>query len=178
MLGIALSVGLATATTALNINGATYYDPYTQGSDYYTEEEHYCMALNIYHEARNDNLAGQVAVADVTLNRVKDTRYPNNICNVVYEAQHWKTNDGRTYPIRNKCQFSWYCDGLKDDPKEGSSWDRSQQIAYQYLENGQFRGITEGATHYHATYVDPYWTTSKGMVLVGRIGEHIFYRWD
>ena len=177
-LAIALSVGIATATTALQINGETIVpEPFSYADDYYTPEEHYCMSLNIYHEARAEHLAGQVAVADVTLNRVKDNRYPNNICNVVYEAQTYTTEDGRTFPRRHKCQFSWYCDGLKDDPREGRSWDRSRNIAYQYLENGLHRGITEGATHYHATYVKPDWASAEGMVLVGRIGEHIFYRW-
>ena len=75
-LAIALSVGIATATTALQINGETIVpEPFSYGDDYYTPEEHYCMALNIYHEARAEHLAGQVAVADVTLNRVKETIY-------------------------------------------------------------------------------------------------------
>ena len=75
------------------------------------------MALNIYHEARSDNLAGKFAVGDVVLNRVNDTRYPNNVCDVIYQGEHrpsWK--DPKTLvPVRNRCQFSWYCDGKSDE---------------------------------------------------------------
>lgn len=130
-----------------------------------------CMALNVYYEARGSNLADKVAVADVVLNRVKDTRYPNTICEVVKQ--------GKQYPsgqmVRNKCQFSWYCDGKHDRPQDEDRWAEAQSIAWNMVEEGKFRGITEGATHYHATYVNPRW--AKTLQLVGRIGAHIFYRW-
>jgi spore germination cell wall hydrolase CwlJ-like protein len=131
-----------------------------------------CMALNVYYEARGSNLADKVAVADVVLNRVKDTRYPNTICEVVKQ--------GKQYPsgqmVRNKCQFSWYCDGKHDRPQDEDRWAEAQSIAWNMVEEGKFRGITEGATHYHATYVNPRW--AKTLQLVGRIGAHIFYRWE
>jgi len=141
------------------------------------EEDLYCLAVNIYHESRNDNLAGQAAVADVVLNRVQDTRYPNTVCDVVYEARTYTGKNGKEYPIRNRCQFSWYCDGSPDEPRPGKSWDKAQRIAKNLLTHDEFRGITEGSTHYHATYVQPRWATAKGMHMIGRIGEHIFYRW-
>ena len=146
-----------------------------QTTNLYTEEEYpqaYCMALNIYYEARGSNLADRVAVADVVQNRVRDTRYPNTICEVVKQ--------GRQHPsgamIRNQCQFSWYCDGKNDRPQNEDLWIDAQMLAYQMVFEDKYRGITEGATHYHATYVNPRWAST--LQLVGRIGAHIFYRWE
>tara|TARA_R110000868_G_scaffold71520_2_gene209401 strand:+ start:1556 stop:2203 length:648 start_codon:yes stop_codon:yes gene_type:complete len=136
-----------------------------------------CMALNIYHEARGEPFVGKVAVADVVLNRTKDSRTPDTVCAVVYEGL--KNIAGRMYLA--KCQFSWYCDGNGDEPTEDMAWRESLTIAQQMLgskENG-YRGITEGATHYHAYNINPpIWTKSRDMRLIGRIGDHIFYRWQ
>ena len=148
-----------------------------------------CMALNIYYESRSDNLAGQYAVADVVLNRVQDSRYPNSICEVIKEGpvrESWKTKQDpdlseseRIFnPIRNMCQFSWWCDGKSDEPKDETGWAQAQYVAGNIMYNGKYRGITEGATHYHATYVKPKWRFDRGMNHIGRIGSHIFYRWD
>lgn len=127
-----------------------------------------CLALNIYQEARSESVAGQYAVADVVLNRVRSSNYPNTICGVVKQARLW---DG--YPVRNKCQFSWYCDGKSDTPTEVDSWQKAVEVSINIVYNDRYRGITEGATHYHTDYVDPFW--NKHMRLVGRIGDHIFY---
>lgn len=152
--------------------------------------QEYCLALNIYYESRGDNLAGKAAVSDVVMNRVSSTAYPNTICEVVYQArwkESWKTkqypdldDSERVYiPIRHKCQFSWYCDGKSDDIPLGSeNWVKAQMIAWDIMHNDGLRGITEGATHYHATYVAPAWSKDHRMDLVGRIGMHIFYRWN
>jgi spore germination cell wall hydrolase CwlJ-like protein len=146
-----------------------------QTTNLYTEEDYpqaYCMALNIYYEARGSNLADRAATADVVINRVLDTRYPNTICEVVKQ--------GRQHPsgamMRNKCQFSWYCDGKHDRPQNEDLWIDAQMLAYQMVHEDKYRGITEGATHYHATYVKPHWAST--LQLVGRIGAHIFYRWE
>ena len=141
----------------------------------YTAEEQpeaWCMAQNIYYEARGSNRADRIAVADVVLNRVQDTRYPNTICEVVRQGKQYA--DGRM--IRNKCQFSWYCDGKSDWPTNMDAWVDAQLIAYNMIEYGQGRGLTEGSTHYHADYVSPKW--ARELQLVGRIGVHIFYRWQ
>ena len=130
----------------------------------------YCLAKNIYFEARSDNLAGKYAVADVVLNRVKDRRYPGTICEVVHQGE--KTSNGNMK--LNRCQFSWYCDGKVDTTPNTEKWVEAQMIAYQIVALSTMRGISEGATHYHATYVDPSW--NKRMDIVGRIGAHIFYR--
>ena len=150
------------------------------GENLYAKEEYpeeYCLALNIYYEARGSNFADQMAVADVVLNRVQDARYPQTVCNVVYQGQHkpsWKT--GEPIPIRNRCQFSWYCDGKPDEPKDTDAWMSAQSSAYKIINYGEFRGLTEGATHYHAGYVSPRWASS--LQLVGKIGDHIYYRWN
>lgn len=150
---------------------------------YKTFPELYCLALNIYHEARDEPLAGQLAVADVVLNRVEHTKYPNTICEVIKEGpvkESWKTrqtpdpNDAEYYPIKNKCQFSWYCDGKPDTIHEDEAWRKAQYYAYLILEQGAFRGISEGSTHYHADYVNPHW--APHFLFVGRIGTHFFYR--
>ena len=138
----------------------------------WSEQEANCLALNIYYESRGSNLADKAGVADVVLNRKYDTRYPNTICEVVHQGI--KNADGSMK--RNKCQFSWYCDGKSDNPQDQDRWNEAQMIASQLLEWGKYRGITEGATHYHATYVSPRW--AKDLQQVGRLGAHIFYRWD
>ena len=141
------------------------------------QKQHICLAMNIYYEARGSSMADQVATADVVLNRVQDTRYPNTICEVIQQGptvESWKTGDD--VPIRNKCQFSWWCDGKADNPQDKDEWINAQMLAYYIIEEGKFRGIAEGATHYHATYVHPSWANS--LSLVGTIGAHIFYRWD
>lgn len=143
---------------------------------YYNKESIYCMALNIYFEARNDHTAGQAAVGDVVLNRVMHKDYPNSICAVIKQGptSKWWKEKGKEVPLRDRCQFSWYCDGRSDEPKKGDSWQKAYDIALGLVVLNRYRGITEGATHYHATYVNPSW--SKNLFLVGRIGEHIFYR--
>jgi len=129
--------------------------------------QHQCLALNIYYEARSSNLADKAAVADVVLNRVNDGRYPNTICEVVHDGYRKGRRD---------CQFSWYCDGKSDNPQDKDRWVEAQMIAWGMLEFDKYRGITEGSTHYHATYVNPSW--AKSLQMVGRIGAHIFYRWE
>ena len=153
-------------------------------------EQEFCLAQNIFFESSVDNKAGMAAVADVTLNRVKDTRYPNTVCEVVYQAimkESWKTkqypdlpaSERVYYPKRHQCQFSWYCDGKSDDIPLGSeNWVKAQMVAWEMMHNNTLRGISDGATHYHATYVKPNWRKDVGMTLVGRIGSHIFYRWN
>lgn len=164
-------------------------DNYRQYPDLIDSKEANCLALNVYYEARSDNLAGMYAVSDVVLNRVRDDRYPNTICEVVYQGptrESWKTKqdpdlpeDQRKYnPVRNMCQFSWYCDGKDDIPDDETGWATAQYVAGSILYANKHRGITEGSTHYHATYVKPRWAHDRGMNHVGRIGTHIFYRWD
>jgi len=134
--------------------------------------EMWCLAQNIYYETRSSNRADRMAVADVVINRVNHTHYPNTICAVVQQGKQHASGAMK----RNMCQFSWYCDGKSDYPTNLDAWVEAQMIAYNMIVHNDARGITEGATHYHATYVSPEW--ARDFSLVGRIGEHIFYRWE
>ena len=100
-----------------------------------------CMALNIYHEARNESTMGQLAVGQVVMNRVYDDRFPDNVCSVVKEGKPYNG-----HPIRNRCQFSWYCDGLSDTPRNSKAFVKSQENA-QIVLNGWFGTFMDGATH-------------------------------
>lgn len=136
-----------------------------------------CLSMNIYHEARSDNKAGKLAVADVVLNRVKSKLFPNTICEVVHQAVMRKNWLGEIVPQLHRCQFSWYCDGKSDEPKNLEVYESVTELARKFLTTDKFRGITEGSTHYHARYVVPNWINDRGMQKIGAIGEHIFYRW-
>ena len=124
-----------------------------------------CIAIAVYFEARGEPGAGQVAVAQVIRNRIEDPRYPDNACGVVKQGYYWQGN-----PVRNKCQFSFYCDGKSDDPKNKQAWFNSLYIAHL---SGSVPDITEGATHYHSTKVFPQWA-SNGEITT-KINKHIFY---
>jgi spore germination cell wall hydrolase CwlJ-like protein len=121
-----------------------------------------CLAKNIYFEGRNQPWVGQVAIAQVTLNRVKNIAFPSTICEVVRQKK------------RNICQFSWYCDGKSDQPKDVKDYDKATNVAIQVY-SGTIPDVTEGALWYHATYIRrPFWAYSmKEMV---KINEHIFYK--
>ena len=132
-----------------------------------------CLALNIYHEARDQPFIGQVAVAQVVMNRVRDDRYPDDVCEVVTQGPtySWRPD----FPVRHRCQFSWYCDGKSDKTPDEEAWEQAMIIA-QGVHTGNLDDFVEGATHYHATYVLPEWAESK--VPVVQIAEHVFYRWE
>ncbi len=123
-----------------------------------------CLALTIYFEARGEPQAGKLAVASVVMNRVADRRYPNRICDVVRQ--------GGERP-RNRCQFSWWCDGRSDFPRNSEAWNQSSALAF-LVYWGFLRDPTEGALWYHAEYVRPFWR--KAFERGPKIGGHIFYR--
>ena len=137
-----------------------------------------CLALNTYHEAKNQSMVGQIATAQVVMNRVEDKRFPNTVCEVVKQGPtrpSWE-DPNKEYPIKHRCQFSWYCDGKSDVPKNEKAWRKAQEYAYLVLYNRINIDVTEGATHYHATYVKPAWAKTKKRTT--RIEKHIFYRWE
>ena len=151
-------------------------------------EEVRCLSLNIYREANNQSIAGQIAVGRVVMNRVLDRRYPADTCGVIFEGpvrESWKTrqqkdlpDDQRVYyPRRDRCQFSWYCDGKKDEvinKTNNRAWNTAENIAYQILAFDKWKNVLEGATHYHANYVNPKW--SKTLRKIVTIDDHIFYK--
>ena len=138
-----------------------------------------CLALNMYHEARGQGTAGLLAVSSVVMNRVKDERFPNTICEVIKQAQtkpSWKDKT-KMIPIRDKCQFSWFCDGKSDDPKNIKQYQRMLNFSLTMLSNSYILvDITDGALFYHADYVKPSWAKTKHRTT--EIGDHIFYTWD
>ncbi|KAA6183403.1 cell wall hydrolase [Thiohalocapsa marina] len=122
-----------------------------------------CLALNIYHEARSEPESGQMAVARVTLNRVASDAFPGSICGVVKQGGQQ----------RNRCQFSWWCDGKSDHPTEQEAWHRSLRIGRRALAEKD-PDPTRGALYYHAHYVKPSW--SRAFQRTAQIGQHLFYR--
>ena len=136
-----------------------------------------CMAKNIFFEAAIESTAGKLAVAQVTLNRVNSKFYPNTVCEVVYEGPHYTASNGTLYPVRDRCQFSWYCDGKGDEPRADSRlWKDTQELArYVLLRQDELPDITDGALNYHADYIDaPRWAGNKHKT--AKIDTHIFYR--
>lgn len=121
-----------------------------------------CLALNVYFEARSDTMTGQYAVAHVVINRVQNDKFPDDVCSVVKQSR----NDGT-------CQFSWYCDGKSDRPREPYAWAYAQMIAADVMQ-GDVTDITLGATHYHANYVRPYWADKLKYTVT--YGSHLFYK--
>lgn len=128
------------------------------------DRQQWCMATGIYFEARGESYRGQVAVAQVIMNRVAHDNYPDTICGVVYQNQH----------RRNACQFSFACDGIPDRITEPAAWAKAQEITQEVLNDRIYLTEVADATHYHATYVRPHW--ARNMVRLSQIGLHIFYR--
>lgn len=125
--------------------------------------EENCLAKAVYFEARSETELGQLAVAKVVLNRVKDPQYPKTICGVVYQGSD----------RRNSCQFSFACDGMADEVRSQAAWSRSKTIARRAIAGDQTVRIMSTATNYHADYVRPKW--SRDMRRLIKIGRHIFY---
>lgn len=123
-----------------------------------------CLTMAIYYEAANEPTEGQRAVAQVVLNRVAHPSYPNSVCGVVFQGSERRTG----------CQFSFTCDGSLARTPARASWDRSRAVAAAALAGYVHRAVGL-ATHYHATYVYPYWAPS--LENVGTIGLHTFYKW-
>ena len=136
-----------------------------------------CMALNIYHESRNQTLAGRLAVGYVTMNRVNSSKYPDTICGVVKQAKmnRWYLEKhNKKVPSRNKCQFSWYCDGKADQPLESNAWEEAYLLSIHVINMYDvISDPTKGSIMYHAVNVKPYWTSAYKHKVT--IGDHIFY---
>ena len=146
-------------------------------SKHLTFESIECMALNIYHESRNQTLGGRLAVGYVTLNRVNNDKYPDTICGVVKQAKmnRWYLeNHNKKVPSRNKCQFSWYCDGKSDQPLESNAWEEAYLLAIHVINMYDvISDPTKGSIMYHSTKVNPYWTDAYKYQVT--IDDHIFY---
>ena len=124
-----------------------------------------CIALNVYFEARSEDFLGKIAVGSVVMNRVESPIFPDNACDVVYRAEYI----GK-WPKRHRCQFSWFCDGLADIPRETEEWAEAVTIA-TWVHGIGLPDITDGALWYHSNDVSPKWATTDYL----QIGSHKFY---
>ena len=168
-----------TPVSQMSVETPDYYKPLEFNSVKYTPADAECLAKNIYFEAGVESTAGKLAVANVTINRAADKNYPNTICEVVQEGIHYyNATKDEYFPVRDRCQFSWYCDGLLDEPREGRTWESAQELAERVLVNHYDKAlidITDGATHYHANWMETYPNWSKKKKVMASIDRHIFY---
>jgi len=129
----------------------------------FEDRERRCLATAIYFEARGEPERGQVAVAQVILNRVRSPIFPQTICGVVYQGQ-----------MRKGCQFSFACDGHTDTPRDNGQWALAQSLSKRIMSGELWLPEVGYSTFYHANYVSPRW--ARRMNKVDRIGAHIFYK--
>ena len=129
-----------------------------------TTAEINCLALNIYWEARSEPKKGQIAVAKVAVNRMSHPEFPNTICSVVKQGTE-------ATPI--SCQFSWWCDGKSDRPKEQDAWNAATKLAAVII-SGRHADPSKGALYYHHETVRPAWSAQKRFR--AKVGSHLFYR--
>jgi len=158
-------------------------------------DELYCMAQNVYFESRHEPMLGKIAVAHVVMNRIEDKRWPGTVCEVVKEGpvrESWKTKKDPTlakedrvyYPRKNRCQFSWYCDGHRDMlwvtykdgtiiPENMTAWRDSVHVALFVMNDKWSMDPTDGATFYYNPHIaNPGWAGKYTETAV--IGNHRF----
>lgn len=160
---------------------AAMVSAYVAEADFMTTEERkdvaasevHCLAQAIYHEARGEPETGQWAVASVILNRVESRAYPDTVCDVVFQNAH----------LKNRCQFSFACDGRSDAGGNGNVIDRESWVKSNIIAQTAYRNFLEGerhedgltaALHFHTTNVSPSWASAYAEVAA--IGNHIFYK--
>jgi len=143
-------------------DGEALFGGFTE--DEFRARELRCMTAAIYFEARGEPRRGQVAVAQVVMNRVRANVYPDTICGVIFQGQ-WN---------RNACQFSFACDGKADRSNNKALWARSKDLAREVMRGEHWLSDIGYATHYHANYVRPHW--ARHFNRVKQIGQHIFYK--
>lgn len=160
------------ATNQLQSQSQVKFEPVISDSAINTQysvkfQERECLREAMYFEARGESLAGRLAVGLVVMNRVNRPDFPNSICGVVHEGPVSR----KGIPLRNKCQFSYFCDGKPDTAKDQQAWLQALQDA-QVILDGRVYDFTGGATHYHANYVSTNW----GYPKVAQIDNHVFYK--
>lgn len=155
-----------TGSIVARVSNVKYFSHFPKGGarlSKYTASDRSCLATAIYHEARGEPVRGQIAVAQVVLNRVKSQYYPNSVCGVVFQNDHW----------RNRCQFSFACDGKSDSWRDRQSWATAIAISDMVADGSAYLTDVGQATHYHADYVNPRW--NRSMKKMSKIGRHIFF---
>jgi spore germination cell wall hydrolase CwlJ-like protein len=153
------------ALIAAGATMAALLAPMTASADADDGQEIGCLALTIYHEARGESQRGKLAVGYVVMNRTRSVRFPATVCAVVRQGG----------PQYHHCQFSWWCDGRSDRPKDRAALRESLWLAEE-IYHGCTRDPTAGALWYHSTAVKPSWSKSFGPGK--RIDRHVFYRGD
>ncbi len=128
------------------------------------DKQERCLANAVYFEARSENVRGQIAVAQVVMNRTFSGFYPDTVCGVVYQNSHRHL----------ACQFTFACDGIRDVVTEQEQWERAKKIARETLDGRLWLPEVGKSTHYHAYYVRPSWV--REMRKLYRVGAHTFYR--
>ncbi|MFN3401072.1 MAG: cell wall hydrolase [Ferrovibrio sp.] len=124
-----------------------------------------CLALSVYWESKTETRQGQLAVAHIVLNRKQHPEFPNTICGVVAQKPEGS---------KKGCQFSWWCDGKRDEPKADADWQEAVDSA-QAAMRGEAGDPTGGALYFHSSKIKPpAWATKRKRL--ARIDDHIFYR--
>ena len=138
--------------------------PAARAADTPDSDALHCMALALYWEARREGRSGMMAVGAVVLNRVANREFPNTVCAVIFEG-------GETPP----CQFSWWCDGRSDRPREAEAWALAQEVAAVLLGTGySLADPTDGALFFHSTSIAVPWRVKRQRTV--QIGRHVYYR--
>jgi spore germination cell wall hydrolase CwlJ-like protein len=152
-----------------NITEEEYNEFLSTMSSQISSRDLVCLQQNIFFEARNQSIDGKIAIAHVTLNRVASNRFPNTVCDVVKQHR------------RGVCQFSWVCDRNSNTPQLGNiiearAWHVAGMIAHDALTGNliDMAGVGD-STHFHANYVNPWWSSVEAMNYVTTVGDHIFY---
>lgn len=138
-----------------------------------TEQARQCLAINTYYEARNQSKAGRLATMQVVVNRTYSHHFPDNVCDVVTQGPTYTNWLGNEWPVRDKCQFSWYCDGQSDTPLDAETYFEIQELVDEFMST-EMLDFTDEALYYHADYVQPYWKDLYTVTTV--IDNHIFYK--
>jgi|TARA_R100000315_G_C5228976_1_gene139914 spore germination cell wall hydrolase CwlJ-like protein len=181
-----ISLNALTALTQI-VMGLVVVNPMHTGDPIDLHEELYCLAINSYHEARGASFDDKIATAQVVMNRVASMKYPEDVCEVITEGpvrESWKTKqypdldygDRVFYPVKHRCQFSWYCDGRSDAVYNLDGWEDSVIAAF-LVYTGFGEDIVDGATHYYAhDKVNPSW--AKSMTVTVKLKGHTYLRED
>jgi len=134
----------------------------------HSNEEILCLALNIYHEGRGEPFAGRLGIATVTMNRVASKKFPNNVCQVVFQRRYHRKHGFYVG------EFSWTQDQISDTPKHDASWTDAINLARNVYRNNLLNHDVKNALFYHATYIQPGW--ANRMHKITTIGQHAFYQ--
>lgn len=138
------------------------------GLEHLTSERFECLSKQIYFEARGESAVGMAMVARATINRVRHSFYPDNICDVVWEWR-WSNKKEKWVPM-----FSWTLDGIDDNPDEESRYHIAKTIAIDILLNNRYDTLFQGVTHFHAVSIKPAW--HNDFKRISRIDNHVTYR--